>query len=78
MDLDTVRHFMNAEPFVPIELRLANGDRHQVQHPDFIAVGRDVVMVGYPDSSRIAWSTPHQIVSIEKIVAPAEAGRNGS
>ncbi|MEX2168704.1 MAG: hypothetical protein WD851_05310 [Pirellulales bacterium] len=78
MNLDTVRHSMNVEPFEPIELRFANGDRHVVHHPDYMAVGKNVVMIAYPDSDRIAWCTPHQIVSIEKIVTPAEAGRNGS
>jgi hypothetical protein len=67
MNLDTVRHFMNLEPFEPIEIRLANGDRHQVVDPDNIAVGKSVVMIGYSDSERIAWCTPHQIVSIEKL-----------
>jgi len=58
---------MNLEPFEPIEIRLANGDRHQVVDPDNIAVGKSVVMIGYSDSERIAWCTPHQIVSIEKL-----------
>jgi hypothetical protein len=67
MNLDTVRHFMNLEPFAPIEIRLANGDRHQVVDPDNIAVGRNAVVIAYSDSDRIAWCTPHQIVSIEKL-----------
>jgi len=67
MNLDTVRDFMNLEPFEPIEIRLANGDRHQVVDPDNIAVGKSAVMIGYSDSERIAWCTPHQIVSIEKL-----------
>lgn len=70
MNLDNVRHFMNVDPFEPFELRLANGDRHQIVDADNIAVGRNVVMIGYSDSDRIAWCTPHQIVSIEKITGP--------
>jgi hypothetical protein len=70
MNLDNVRHFMNVEPFEAFEIRLANGDRHQIVDPDNIAVGRNVVMIGYSDSDRIAWCTPHQIVSIERISGP--------
>jgi hypothetical protein len=67
MNLDTVRNFMNAEPFEAIEIRLANGDRHMIRDPDNIAVGKNVVVIAYSDSNRIAWCTPHQIVSIEKL-----------
>jgi hypothetical protein len=70
MNLDSVRHFKNAEPFEPIEIRLANGDRHQIVDPDNVAVGQNVVVIAYSDSNRIAWCTPHQIVSIEKITGP--------
>jgi hypothetical protein len=66
MNLDAVRHFLIAEPFEPIEIRLANGDRHPVSDPLNVAVGKNVVVITYSDSNRIAWCTPHQIVSIEK------------
>jgi hypothetical protein len=68
MNLDSVRHFMNTAPFEPIEIRLANGDKHQVVDRENMAVGKNVVVILYSDSSRMAWCTPHQIVSIEKIV----------
>jgi hypothetical protein len=67
MNLDAVRHFLIAEPFEPIEIRLANGDRHQVTTPTNTAVGKNVVVIVYSNSNRMAWCTPHQIVSIEKI-----------
>ena len=76
MNLDSVRHFLVAEPFEPIEIRLANGDRHQVTDPLNVGVGKNVVVIAYSDSDRIAWCTPHQIVSIEKIVG-AEPRSNG-
>ena len=67
MNLNAVLHFKNVEPFEPIEIRLANGDRHQIVNPNNIAIGKNVVVIAYSDSDRIAWCTPHQIVSIEKI-----------
>lgn len=76
MNLDAVRHFLIADPFEPIEIRLANGDRHEVVDPLNVAVGKNVVTIAYSDSDRIAWCTPHQIVSIEKIVG-AEPRSNG-
>jgi hypothetical protein len=55
------------DPFVPLEIRLANGDRHPVDDPFDVAVGKFVVVIAYPNSGRTATCTPHQIVSIEKI-----------
>ena len=55
------------DPFVPLEIRLANGDRHPVDDPFDVAVGKYVVVIAYPDSGRVATCTPHQIVSIEKV-----------
>ena len=74
MNLDTVRHFKNIEPFEPIEIRLANGDRHQIVDPDNVAVGKNVVVIADSDSNRIAWCAPHQTVIIEKITAPKQRG----
>ena len=76
MNLDSIRHFMNIDPFEPFEIRLANGDRHQIYSSDNIAVGKNTVMIGYDDSNRIAWCTPHQIVSVEK-VKHAQTRSNG-
>jgi len=67
---------MNLEPFEPIEIRLANGDRHQVANPDNMGVGKNVVVILYSDSDRMAWCAPQQIVSIEKITG-AKRRSNG-
>jgi hypothetical protein len=67
MNLDTIRAMLLEDPYVPLEFRLANGDRHPVDDPFNVAVGKFVVMIAYPDSGRTATCTPHQIVSIEKI-----------
>jgi hypothetical protein len=67
MNLDTIRSMLLEDPFVPLEVRLANGDRHPIADPFDVAVGKFVVMIAYPDSGRTATCTPHQIVSIEKV-----------
>jgi hypothetical protein len=76
MNLDVVRHFLVAEPFEPIEIRLANGDRHRVSDPLNVGVGKNVIVIAFSNSNRIAWCTLHQIVSIEKIKG-ARTRRNG-
>jgi hypothetical protein len=67
MNLDTIRAMLLEDPFVPLEFRLANEDRHPVEDPFDVAVGKYVVVIAYPDSGRVANCTPHRIVSIERI-----------
>jgi hypothetical protein len=66
MNLDTIRAMLLEDPYVPLEFRLANGDRHPVEDPFNVAVGKYVVSIAYSDSGRVATCTPHQIVNIEK------------
>ena len=35
---DTVRYFMNAEPFVPFFIRTSDGKQYRVRHPDYVAI----------------------------------------
>lgn len=76
MHMDTVRAMLMAEPFQPFEIRLANGDSHQVDDPWDVAVGKREVVITFSDSRGTAWCAPNQIVSIEK-VAGAEPRPNG-
>jgi hypothetical protein len=77
MNLETIRHMLLEDPFVPLEVRLANGDKHKVTNSINVAVGKNVVVIAYPDSGRTATCTPHQIVRIEKVkgASPRPNGR---
>ena len=37
MTIEKVRELVNAEPFVPFVMRLADGRQIPVQHPDFVS-----------------------------------------
>jgi hypothetical protein len=36
--IQSIRQFNRAVPFVPYEIHMASGERHEVPHPDFISV----------------------------------------
>jgi hypothetical protein len=36
--LDEIRDAMRAQPFRPFDLKLVDGTRHAVRHPDFITI----------------------------------------
>jgi hypothetical protein len=36
--IESIRQFNHAVPFVPYEIHMANGERYDVPHPDFILI----------------------------------------
>ena len=52
MNTEAVREWLVREPFEPFELRLANGEIHQVRHPENAALGRHKMVVVDPETDR--------------------------
>ena len=55
---------LRRRPFEPFEVRLSNGDVHQVRHPEFAFVLRSNMLIGYPDSDRFAVCSLLHIASV--------------
>ena len=54
MNVETVREWLVRQPFEQFELRLSNGEIHQVRHPELAAIGRNKMVVVNADTDRIA------------------------
>ncbi len=52
MNAEQVRECLKAQPFEPFEVRLSNGDVHQVRHPEFAMLLKNTLIIGYPDPDR--------------------------
>ncbi|HUY31444.1 MAG TPA: hypothetical protein VMV69_01590 [Pirellulales bacterium] len=50
MSPETVQQMLHRQPFEPFEVRLSNGELHQVRHPENALVSRTRLVVVYPDS----------------------------
>jgi hypothetical protein len=64
MGLQGIREALHRQPFEPFTIRLADGRKLPVRHPDFVAVGNRRAIVIGPDNS---WSAvePLLIVSLD-------------
>lgn len=76
MDLNSIRSALREEPFRPFELRLADGRRIAVRHPEFVAMNQRIVIVTDEDSDTKILE-PLLIVSLEHIAKKGKGG-NGS
>jgi hypothetical protein len=70
MSPDTLRDLLRRQPFVPFELRMTNGDRYLVAHPELALLAGSRLVVHYPESDRLAICSLLHIAAIE-MVQPA-------
>ena len=81
MDIAGIRDAITRQPFLPFELRLADGRGMPVRHPDFIMISPNnrCIAVFAPDDT-MSIVEPLLVVSIEYPPVPAGGapGANGS
>ena len=63
----TIREWLNRQPFEPFELRLSNGDVFQVRHPEVLAIGRDRVALFDPHTDRFVHVALIHVNSIQAL-----------
>ena len=67
MNVETVREWLVRQPFEPFELRLSNGEIHQVRHPELAAIGRNKMVVVNADTDRVTHIALVHINSIQAL-----------
>ncbi len=63
MNVDQVKQ--RAQRTKPFALQLSNGRRVEVPHPDFVAIGSNIIIV-IDENDQVTTIDPHHIVSIEE------------
>jgi hypothetical protein len=69
MNIETIREWLNRQPFEPFEVRLSNGEVHQVRHPENVALGKTRIVIAYPDPDRVVHCSLIHINSIQALQA---------
>ena len=82
MDIGGIREAMRQQPFVPFQLRLADGRTVLVRHPEFIAISannRRIAVFAQPEDAMMIIE-PLLIVSIDfqPTLGAAPPGSNGA
>jgi hypothetical protein len=73
MDVKEIRRATRARPFRPIELRLQDGERLVVRHPEAILVAEDLVMMVDRRGQAILIA-PEAVVSIRRSGTRSSSG----
>ncbi len=65
MHVERIREVLRTQPFRPFTLRLVDGRKFAVPHPDFVAVARRVVLAVDQETDGISWVEPALIISLD-------------
>lgn len=76
MNLDRIRERLTGG-FKPFVLETSGGKRYEVPHPEFLAIGRGVVVVLGSNDSVNTIDAPH-IVGLDDLPAKQKRRRSGS
>jgi hypothetical protein len=50
--METIREWLHRAPFEPFEIRLSNGEVHQVRHPEYVALGKNRIIIVDPETDK--------------------------
>jgi hypothetical protein len=67
MNSNALREMIRREPFIPLEIRLSNGETHQIPHPEFAMVLPSRVIIGKPDSDETVTCSLIHIKSVGEL-----------
>jgi hypothetical protein len=65
MNSDTIREMLQRRPFEPLCLRLSNGESHEIRHPECAVIGKNKVLVYYPNEDRFVFVALIHVDSVE-------------
>lgn len=67
MNAETIQEWVGRRPFEPFVVRLSNGERHEVRHPENVLILRSRIIIGYPETDRAVHCALVHINAIEAL-----------
>ena len=67
MEQSAILELLRREPFRPFEVRLSNGERYEIRHPEFAALTRSKLIITDPTSEKIVQCALLHIACIEEL-----------
>jgi len=67
MNTGTILEFVNDRPFEPFVIRLSNGEKFEIRHPENIVVLKTRLVIGYSEDDRMVQVGLIHVNSIENL-----------
>lgn len=65
MNYETLKELLARRPFEPFEIRLSNGERHEIRHPEMALLLKSRIVIGDAENDRMTICGLIHINSIE-------------
>jgi hypothetical protein len=66
MNYESMREVLQRQPFEAFEIRLTNGEKHEVRHPEMALLLRSRLVIALPDDRMVICPLLH-IASVETL-----------
>jgi hypothetical protein len=66
MNHEAMQELLRRQPFEPFEIRLTNGEKHEVRHPEMVLLLRSRLVIALPDDRMVICPLLH-IASVETL-----------
>jgi hypothetical protein len=76
MEVEVLRDAVRKQPFRPFSVRLADGRALRVRHPEFLAIGQNLVLL-INENDSYSEIDPFLIVSLDYAPVDNKKGRKG-
>ena len=67
MNTETMLGLLRRQPFQPLEVRMSNGDAHQIRHPEMAFLLRSSIILGSPESDDFEFLSLLHVVDVKAI-----------
>ena len=67
MNHEAMQELLHRRPFEPFEIRLTNGEKHEVRHPEMALLLRSRVVIAIGDTDRMVICPLLHIASVETL-----------
>jgi hypothetical protein len=74
MNTETIQQLLRRQPFQPLEIRMSNGDRHEIRHPEVALLLRSNLVLGSPESDDFKFCSLLHIAEVNSLPAGQRDG----
>lgn len=77
MNTETFQGFLRRQPFQPLEVRMSNGDSHQIRHPEMALLLKSNIVLGNPDSDNFQFLSLLHVAEVKALPIAPKGDSNG-
>ena len=70
MNPEAIRSLLAQQPFMPFAICMSSGERHEIRHPECVALGRSRLIITFPeDNDRFVICALIHVNAVEQLQA---------